>query len=108
MLQVRVQKYHWFWFSRYVDSVYTDQLQGSTSTSDIEDSCDPLVYNGTLVLHPCGLIANTLFNDIITVESGQTLDETDIAWSSDVSDKVRHGCSADFDAHGQCSVIIEI
>ncbi|CBN74125.1 conserved unknown protein [Ectocarpus siliculosus] len=70
----------------YVASVGSSQLLGSTSTSDIDD-CDPLIYNGTLVLHPCGLIANTLFNDIFTVSSGQTMEETDIAWDSDVADK---------------------
>lgn len=41
------------------------------------------------MLHPCGLIANTLFNDIFTVTSGHTMDETGIAWASDISDKVR-------------------
>lgn len=74
--------------TRYTDSVSQDQLLGSTSTSGIDD-CSPLIYNGTLVLHPCGLIANTLFNDIFTVTSGQTMLETDIAWDSDVSDKVK-------------------
>lgn len=63
---------------------------GSLSTSDVDDDCDPLVYNGSLVLHPCGLIANTLFNDIFTVTSGQDMDETGIAWKSDVADKVRY------------------
>lgn len=74
--------------TRYTDSVSQDQLLGSTSTSDVDDDCSPLIYNGTLVLHPCGLIANTLFNDIFTVTSGQTMLETDIAWDSDVADKV--------------------
>lgn len=73
---------------RYVASVSDSQLLGSTSTSDVDSDCTPLVYNGTLVLHPCGLIANTLFNDIFTVTSDHTMDETDIAWDSDVADKV--------------------
>ncbi|CAM9972080.1 unnamed protein product [Pylaiella littoralis] len=71
----------------YVASVSDSQLLGSTSTSDVDSDCTPLVYNGTLVLHPCGLIANTLFNDIFTVTSDHTMDETDIAWDSDVADK---------------------
>lgn len=71
----------------YVASVYTDQLQGSTSTSSLDD-CSPLEYNGSLVLHPCGLIANTLFNDVITVSSGQNMSETSIAWASDIAEKV--------------------
>lgn len=74
--------------NRYVASVSSDQLLGSTSTSDVDTDCDPLVYNGSLVLHPCGLIANTLFNDVYDVTSGQVMDETDIAWDSDVADKV--------------------
>ena len=75
-------------FIRYVASVDQDQLLGSTSTSTVDDDCTPLVYNGTLVLHPCGLIANTLFNDIFVVTSNHTMDETGIAWASDVEDKV--------------------
>lgn len=72
----------------YVASVDTDQLKGSTSTSSIDD-CSPLEYNGSLVLHPCGLIANTLFNDIIKLTSGATMDESGIAWESDLDYKVR-------------------
>ena len=45
-------------------------------------NCDPLYKNGTLLLNPCGLIANSLFNDVITTSS-KTLDETGIAWKSD-------------------------
>eukprot|EP00904_Undaria_pinnatifida_P002098 jgi/Undpi1/1188/HiC_scaffold_10.g04650.m1 len=71
----------------YVESVDQDQLLGSTSTSSVDDNCTPLVYNGSAVLHPCGLIANTLFNDIFTVTSNHVMDETDIAWDSDVADK---------------------
>lgn len=73
--------------NRYVASVDTSQLEGSTSTSDI-DSCDPLMYNGSLVLHPCGLVANTLFNDIIQLTSGTVMNENGIAWKSDIEDKV--------------------
>ncbi|CAN0189423.1 unnamed protein product [Ascophyllum nodosum] len=70
----------------YVESISSDQLLG-TLTTDVSDDCTPLYENGSLTLHPCGLIANTLFNDIFTVNTGQTMDETDIAWDSDVSDK---------------------
>ena len=73
--------------TRYVESISSDQLLG-TLTTDVSDDCTPLYENGSLTLHPCGLIANTLFNDIFTVNTGQTMDETDIAWDSDVSDKV--------------------
>lgn len=71
-----------------MESFSSDQLLGSTSTSSVDDDCDPLVYNGTLVLHPCGVIANSLFNDIFTVTSNHTMDETNIAWDTDVEDKV--------------------
>lgn len=70
-----------------MESISSDQLLG-TLTTDVSDDCSPLYKNGSLTLHPCGLIANTLFNDIFTVVSGQFMDETDIAWDSDVSDKV--------------------
>ena len=75
-----------------MDSVDQTQLLGGISTSSI-DECDPLTYNGSLVLHPCGLIANTLVNDIYTITSGQTMEETGIAWESDLDDKV---CTCSF------------
>lgn len=70
----------------YVDSISSDQLLG-TLTTDVSDDCTPLYQNGSLTLHPCGLIANTMFNDIFTVTSGQAMDESNIAWESDISDK---------------------
>ena len=33
------------------------------------DSCDPLASTGTLDLNPCGLVANSVFNDKIVVSS---------------------------------------
>ena len=67
------------------------QLTGTVFKSD-EDAlslCAPLKKNGTLVLNPCGLIANTLFNDKITlatssgIDGHPKLDTTGIAWPSD-------------------------
>jgi hypothetical protein len=51
----------------------------------VSDDCDPLVTNGSLLLNPCGLIANSLFNDVLTLTSpaGVTLDEKYISWKSD-------------------------
>ena len=42
-----------------------------------------------LKLNPCGLIANSMFNDKISLPQASkwTLDETNIAWESDVNDK---------------------
>ncbi|CAJ2502325.1 Uu.00g097190.m01.CDS01 [Anthostomella pinea] len=81
---------------RYVASYYDKQLLGDdVSTSQVDDSpCDPLdLLNGTAI-YPCGLIANSLFNDTIghPVRLGVSGDEdvrayemkeTGIAWSSD-------------------------
>ena len=36
--------------------------------------------------NPCGLIARSFFNDTYSM-SGNTIDETDIAWDSDVDEK---------------------
>jgi hypothetical protein len=77
---------------RYVKSRDPSQLQGTVQAkSDVKDSCDPLLENGDLLLNPCGLIANSFFNDVITLVndggSGITVDETGIAWDSDVEDK---------------------
>jgi LEM3 (ligand-effect modulator 3) family / CDC50 family len=57
------------------------QLLGGhiTDTTD----CLPLSRNGSKILHPCGLIANTLFNDIISIaHGGPVMDETGIAWDT--------------------------
>jgi hypothetical protein len=83
---------------RYVKSLDTDQLKGSfISNSTISSSaCDPLKLapNGK-AYYPCGLIANSLFNDTIpspvALNSNQGVDGTKtynmtnngIAWSSD-------------------------
>lgn len=50
---------------RYVRSKSDAQLMGkviaSATDGDVAD-CAPLITNGTAVLHPCGLIANSFFN----------------------------------------------
>lgn len=78
---------------RYVKSRSSDQLQGTAgiSSDDLKSDCDPLYQNGSLILSPCGLIANSLFNDIITLRTESltsgatniTLDESGISWQSD-------------------------
>jgi hypothetical protein len=69
---------------RYVKSRSDAQLQGDLA-ADIS-SCDPLqTFNGA-PLYPCGLIANSVFNDtFIATLNGAVLnwDETNIAWTSD-------------------------
>ena len=77
----------------YTTSKDEEQLLGSLSRSSLRDQqCDPLnEINGTRI-NPCGLIANTLFNDNIKLAPGSVdvdgnameLDETGIAWTSDI------------------------
>lgn len=111
---------------RYVQSRSDGQLRGDpdASTSD----CDPMteavdvkkydstekepIAEGTFKLNPCGLIANSLFNDIfwvnrITLPDGKSyyqdetlpnqskkvvnmLDQSDIAWKSDIETKFKN------------------
>ena len=90
---------------RYVKSFDQDQLNGKfRSNSTINGSnCDPLQHNGSdkdpqFAYYPCGLIANSLFNDTIMApmllnvpgssgSAGQVYNMTakGIAWSSDAS-----------------------
>jgi len=74
---------------RYVSSISSSQLLGGvyTSSSDLS-ACDPLIKNGSSILSPCGLIANSLFNDVITLTSSDfTMTEDGIAWKSDMDNK---------------------
>jgi hypothetical protein len=67
---------------RYVKSFQSDQLKGTASSnSDLSKSgtCDPLTFdpdtNNTKPYYPCGLIANSIFND--TFYNPVLLDTTD-------------------------------
>ena len=54
------------------------------------DSCDPLATTGSLDLNPCGLVANSVFNDKFVVQSApdpydsslpyEYMDESEISW----------------------------
>ena len=76
---------------KYVKSMDRAQLMGCSSKSSsgkcasykVETMCDPLVKNGSKTLSPCGLIANSIFNDVVLVTSPQTATYTGIAWQSD-------------------------
>jgi len=88
---------------RYVSSFSAGQLQGQDlSVGDISTDCTPLVSlrnaaNETLPIYPCGLIANSVFNDTLDLTpvymSGSygdkgaiyVFDDSNIAWPSDVS-----------------------
>lgn len=81
----------------YVKSQYVNQLMGKpiTDIAALQTDCSPAVYsNGALpyidkpapgykLLYPCGLIANSMFNDKISIAAPLTMDETGIAWESD-------------------------
>ncbi|CAF9926749.1 MAG: hypothetical protein HETSPECPRED_006414 [Heterodermia speciosa] len=83
---------------RYVKSLDSDQLKGdAVSVSTIKSgSCDPLRLDSSgKPYYPCGLIANSIFNDtfksplLINVKSDNDANQTyqmtntSIAWSSD-------------------------
>ena len=88
---------------RYFNSYDQNQLYGSLTQIAVDaDLCQPLNIIGGIKINPCGLIANTLFNDVITLDSIVDRDgndvtdstnavyplvETGIAWESDLQYK---------------------
>jgi hypothetical protein len=84
---------------RYVNSFYDKQLLGNdvSASSVISSSCSPLVSDSAtgLPYYPCGLIANSMFNDtfldltLLTTgdsrpnETYVMQDTSNIAWDSD-------------------------
>jgi hypothetical protein len=74
---------------RYVKSISSSQLRGEAVSYGDLSSCDPLIGNGTKPYYPCGLIANSLFNDTILSPQDATnnippFSEKGIAWPSDL------------------------
>jgi len=77
--------------NRYLTSLNEYQLTGKEGmdSSDLS-SCVPLKKNETRILNPCGVIANSLFNDVITLETdGLHMRETNLAWKSDHHDRFK-------------------
>lgn len=78
---------------RYVKSRDDEQLLGRLSSAPSTD-CEPFAMDGNKPIAPCGAIANSLFNDTLTLSSrehGQVpLLNTGIAWSSDKNVKFRN------------------
>jgi len=83
---------------RYVKSRDYNQLAGASvnSPGDLSGECDPYKDNSSLAYAPCGAIANSFFNDSLTIakidkdDNGNELGETEvtlekkgIAWSTD-------------------------
>lgn len=75
---------------RYVQSRSIKQLQGvNLGQNDVTLNCDPLYLNGSQLLNPCGLIANSFFNDVFKLNdtgssSAIALDESNVALKSDI------------------------
>lgn len=75
----------------YVDSIDIDQLKGKAKSSDdLLEECDPLREIDGKAVYPCGLIANSMFNDTFRNEligvGGTTifrLTNKETAWSTD-------------------------
>ena len=90
MLYYEIQNFHQN-YRRYFVSRDDYQLQGKPEkyrSSVTKDFCEPLEKLGDIQLNPCGLVANTLFNDVISFAEGGDgnlkLEEKGIAWKSDV------------------------
>ncbi len=97
---------------KYLQSVDLSQLQGKGNSARVQSNCVPLFKLGDISLNPCGLIANTFFNDVIILKSPSSLfmNETGIAWKTDVVDKFKqplgfrkYQCSSCDDADCSCS-----
>ena len=85
---------------RYIKSRDDPQLAGLVSTEpDNLINCDPLRVNPVTgkVLHPCGLMANSMFNDSFLLNAAFSapaataagLDEKGIAWATDLASKFK-------------------
>lgn len=82
---------------RYVKSKDDKQLRGADKSTWDTSTCDPLITSGTKGLYPCGLMANSFFNDVFkgyydgssTALTGTEWDKSDIAWKSDVDYKYK-------------------
>ncbi|KAJ7181113.1 cell cycle control protein [Mycena filopes] len=99
---------------RYVSSLNSDQLKGKSVSSSTLDGggCSPLATLNGKAIYPCGLIANSIFNDTFTnpVLKNPPADVTDavyhfsasgIAWPDEAkkyaSDPVASGAYASYD-----------
>lgn len=79
---------------RYVKSRDDDQLLGRLNNPPSRD-CDPFDVNNGKPIAPCGAIANSLFNDTLSLRSKDTgsfvpMLNTGIAWPSDKKIKFRN------------------
>ncbi|KAH3670688.1 hypothetical protein OGAPHI_001203 [Ogataea philodendri] len=76
---------------KYVESYDWQQLRGKAVEHDaVNSKCDPMRYRDGKIVYPCGLVANSMFNDTFSSLSAQSGDDYEfssegIAWSSDLS-----------------------
>lgn len=93
---------------RYFKSISYSQLLGLKLTeSDVQLSCSPLLKNGSMLLNPCGLVANSLFNDIITFDNTNnqlTMDEDNIALTIDKDHLFKQVDGFDYSVVTSCDV----
>jgi len=96
---------------KYFVSRDDSQLLGGLpkNQNDIDaKNCDPLnklknKQNETITLNPCGLVANTLFNDKFTlIDENLVMLEEGIAWDSDVQFKFAQPTGFKYKECGSC------
>lgn len=89
------------------DSQLLGQLPKNQNPIDAKN-CDPLnklknKQNETITLNPCGLVANTLFNDKFTlIDENLVMLEEGIAWDSDVQFKFAQPTGFKYKECGSC------
>lgn len=69
-------------YLKYAKSISIKQLKGE-ATEDVR-SCNPLATESSRIIYPCGLIANSFFQDSFNIEN-QALNVDDITWPSEKS-----------------------
>lgn len=69
-------------YLKYAKSISIGQLKGE-AVEDVS-SCYPLATASSKIIYPCGLIANSLFQDSFSIENHE-LDMDDITWPSEKS-----------------------
>lgn len=86
---------------KYVNSYDLEQLMGhAVDKGDLVSQCDPLKIRDDKIVYPCGLVANSFFNDtysspvLLNAKSGSDnetyeLSSEGISWSSDVKHKYK-------------------
>ncbi|ODV85109.1 hypothetical protein CANARDRAFT_7762 [[Candida] arabinofermentans NRRL YB-2248] len=77
---------------KYVESYDWQQLRGkAVAYDDVESDCSPMRYRDSKIIYPCGLVANSMFNDTFANPVNTETDEEyefsakGIAWASDLS-----------------------